>query len=152
MTSTYDELFSHVLRLIRDYEFLRMGADEIRNCLGDYLVMGMSDPYLARLFTSFDIDDSAGTIQFELKRSTITGFDKIYVEGLLARAIVIGWLESQVNSTLNIQQIFGGKEQKFYSQAAHLEVIEELLESHKIELRKRIRDRGYIHNSYVEGE
>ena len=49
-------------------------------------------------------------------------------------------------------QMYGGKEQKFYSQANHLIEIKSMLKDCKTELRKMIRDRGYIYNSYINGD
>ena len=63
--------------------------------------------------------------------------------------MVIKWLEPQVKSKVNIAQMFGGKEQKWFSQATHLGEIKDLLENERIELNKLIRDRGSIYNPYL---
>ena len=52
-------------------------------------------------------------------------------------------------SIVNIQQMYGGKEQKFYAQANHLNAIQSLLSRFKIEQKKLIRDHGANYNSYI---
>ena len=63
--------------------------------------------------------------------------------------MVIKWLEPQVKSKVNIAQMFGGKEQKFYSQSQHLSELKDMLETEKISLNKLIRDRGSVFNPYL---
>lgn len=66
--------------------------------------------------------------------------------------MVYSWTRVRLRSSLNVAQMFGGKEEKFYSQAAHIAELRALnLEAEK-ELRSMIRDRGYFHNSYLDGE
>ena len=75
-----------------------------------------------------------------------------FILELIAMGMTVEWLEPRVKSVKNVAQMFGGKEQKFYSQAAHLTELETMLNDSRVELRKMVRDYGYIHNSYIERE
>ena len=78
--------------------------------------------------------------------------DTDFVVEMLAKGVVVEWLKPQVRgSKLNVKQVFGTKEEKFFSQAQHISEIRGLLEDTENELRKMIRDRGYINNGYVDG-
>jgi hypothetical protein len=48
--------------------------------------------------------------------------------------------------------MYGGKEQKFYSQAQQLSELKDLLSTTKSEQRRIICDHGYVNNSYLRGE
>ena len=50
---------------------------------------------------------------------------------------------------MNIRQMYSNKEQKFYSQSNHMAELKDMLAQAKTDLRKIIRDYGYIHNGYV---
>lgn len=76
--------------------------------------------------------------------------DEEFVKDVLARGMVIAWLEPQVKSVLLTAQMFGGKEEKYYSQAAHLSQLQSLLADAKTELSKILRDYGYLYNSYIK--
>jgi hypothetical protein len=46
-------------------------------------------------------------------------------------------------------QVFGGREQKWFSQSQDLNELQNLLENAESEVRNLIRDRGFIWNSYL---
>lgn len=68
---------------------------------------------------------------------------------VIATGMVVEWVTPQVNSVINTQQMFSGKEVNFYSQANHLAELQNLLKLSSSTLRKLIRDRGYYVNSYI---
>lgn len=70
---------------------------------------------------------------------------------VIATGMVVEWVTPQVNSVINTQQMFSGKEVNFYSQANHLAELQNLLKLSSSTLRKLIRDRGYYVNSYISG-
>ena len=85
----------------------------------------------------------------ELKNKSSNNSDDLFVLELLTLGMVIEWLEPQVKSVLNTAQMFGGKEEKFYAQANHLNSLKEMLQESKRELRHLVRDHSFICNSYI---
>ena len=67
--------------------------------------------------------------------------------------IALGMVESCLNpkyhSALNTDQLLTNSEQKFYSQANHMSELKEMYRKAQNDLRKHIRDRGYINNTYL---
>lgn len=149
MTSSYSQIYSCFLSKVTDYNFLNMSEEDMYDLMSTWLHNTLSLPYVRRLFTTLNADDVIMQLSFELKNVVDEASDFDFVLELIAKGMVVEWLEPQVNSVLNTSQMFGGKEQKFYSQSNHFKEIKDKLKEEKTELRKMIRDRGYIYNSYL---
>jgi len=78
--------------------------------------------------------------------------DQDFVEELLSYGMVVQWLEPQVSSIVNTLQVFSNTDSKYYSQAMQLQTMKEMLSEYKIAMRKLIRDRGAIHNKYIDSD
>lgn len=152
MTSNYEEIYSRFLSKITDYSFVSTDDYDLYQFMNSWMRSALSRPYIRRLFTTLTFDDEDVTLTYELSTSVNEDSDKDFVIELAAMGMVIEWLEPKVKSVINISQMYGGKEQKFYSQANHLIEIKSMLKDCKTELRKMIRDRGYIYNSYINGD
>ena len=142
-----DDVYSSFLDKVTDFDIANYEEDIQKELLTGYLKGALSIPYLRAIFTTITIDDYEETINYTLK--TEDGCDEQFILELLSKGMVIKWLEPQVKSKVNIAQMFGGKEQKWFSQATHLSEIKSLLENERIELNKLIRDRGSIYNPYL---
>lgn len=69
---------------------------------------------------------------------------------LLAMGMTLAWIEPVINSTELTSQFIGGKEEKYYSQANHIDVLLKLREETRVEM-KRLHSYGtYINNSYFD--
>ena len=69
---------------------------------------------------------------------------------LLAMGMTIAWLDQYLNSTENVLQFIGGKEEKYYSQANHIAELRALREDTRLEM-KRLHSYGtYTNNSYFD--
>ena len=147
-----EDIYSSFLGKITDYNFVNISEDDVYELMSGYLKSAISQPYVRRLFSSIIMDDEVMEMTFELKNSIDEQSDKYFVSEVLSRGMVIAWLEPQVKSTANLAQMFGGKEQKWFSQAQHLTELKDLLSTAKSEQRRIICDHGYINNSYVRGE
>ena len=143
----YDDIYSKFLLKITDYSFASLDPNDAYEMMLGYLHNAVAVPYISKIFSSAIFDDEILTLTYELKNEIFENGDVDYVTNILATGMVIQWLEPQVKSVLHTLQMFGGKEEKFYSQAAHLSELKSLLKDCKVELRKMIRDRGYISNS-----
>ena len=142
-----DDVYSSFLDKVTDFDIVEYEEDVWKELMVGYLRGALGIPYLRAIFTTITIDDYEETINYTLK--TEDGCDEQFIIELLSKGMVIKWLEPQVKSKVNIAQMFGGKEQKWFSQATHLGEIKDLLENERIELNKLIRDRGSIYNPYL---
>ena len=152
MTSEYSDIFSRFLLKVTDYNLAQTDEYLANEMMGQWLHSALSHPYVSRMFSSIVADDDVEEIEYELKNPTSEEADQEFVEEIFANGMVVQWIKPQVNSVLNTQQIFSNSEQKFYSQANQLQVMQELLNSTENSLRKAIRDRGTFINPYLLGE
>ena len=155
MTISFDEIVSYFLGSITDYDIAEFEEDDANTLFLEYLKKAIAKTYVNHIFDDFSIttdEDNATTITCELERSVNSTLDQYFVLTVLAKAMVVEWLEPQVKSKLNISQYFSGKERNFYSQSAHLEEIKSLYDETVVELRRLIEDRGAFYNSYVDGD
>lgn len=150
MTLSYDEIFSSFLGYITDYHLADAGIQEATDMMKEWLHKAYSKPYLRRLFSSALMDDEVEMFTYEMDFEVEEDMDKDFVIEVLAKGMMVEWLQPQVKSKLNIAQFFGGKELTYYSQSAHIKELRGMLEDVILEQRKLIRDRGYIYNSYLE--
>lgn len=147
---SYDDIFSDFLGSVTDYGLASIDIDDMYGLMTEYLHKALSLSYVRRLFSSVDLDDTIQEITFDVVNSIDENADIDFIKYILSKGMVVEWLKPQVRSKLNIAQFFGGKEQKYYSQSNHLSELRGLLEDVQLELRKAIRDRGYIYNPYLK--
>ena len=147
---SYDEIFSDFLGSVTDYGLASIDIDDMYGLMTEYLHKTLSLSYVRRLLSSVSLDDTIQEITFEVAYPVDDTADIDFIKYILSKGMVIEWLKPQVRSRLNIAQFFGGKEQKYYSQAQHISELRGLLEDTKLEMRKAIRDRGYIYNPYLK--
>lgn len=69
---------------------------------------------------------------------------------LLALGMTISWLDQYLNSTELVSQFIGGKEEKYYSQAAHIKELRDLRESTVLEMNRLHNYNTYTNNSYFD--
>ena len=141
MTSEYESIYSRFYLRVTDYNLAGLDEHMAKEMMNGWMHSTLSKPYVRRLFSQLTIDDDVEELEYELKFPVSDGEDQDFIE----EVIVMG----MVNSALNTQQMFSNQEQKFYSQANHLEVLQELLHKNQNDQRKLIRDRGYIYNGYI---
>ena len=147
---SYDEIFSDFLGSVTDYGLASIDIDDMYGLMTEYLHKTLSLSYVRRLFSSVSFDDTIQVVTFEVINIVDEVADIDFVRSILSKGMVVEWLKPQVRSKLNVAQMFGGKEQKFYAQSNHLSELRGLLEDVQLELRKEIRDRGYIYNPYLK--
>lgn len=67
---------------------------------------------------------------------------------LLALGMVDAWISQYLNSTELVSQFIGGKEEKYYSQAAHIKELRDLKESNLVEMNRLHNYNTYLTSSY----
>ena len=152
MTSiNFEEIFSEFLGSITDYNILSLEQSDAYALMTEYLHKSVSEPYVYRLFSTLNIDDEIQEISYEMKYPIDDEIDRRFLITALAKWMVYEWLHEQVRSITNLKQMFGGKEQKFFSQAQHLAELRGLQDDALAECRMFIQNRGWVSNSYVDG-
>ena len=152
MTSGFDEIFSRFMLKVTDYSFVEMEDDLVYDMMIGWMVSTLSKPYVRRIFSSLVVDEDLEEIEFELANPEDEQSDVDYAMEVIATGMVVEWVTPQVNSVINTQQMFSGKELSWYSQANHLAELQNLLKLSSSTLRKLIRDRGYYVNSYINSQ
>lgn len=69
---------------------------------------------------------------------------------LLALGMKLSWIDQYLNSTENVLQFLGGKEEKFYSQANHISELRELRKDTLREMQSLHNYDTYANNSYFD--
>lgn len=141
MTASYRTIYSRFLGKMRDYKFLALPEEPANEFMSEWLDTVISQPFFRKLFKSFSAQEE--TIDFELYDSIDEAYDTNFVIEVIACGVAVSWLTPKVNSLENIDQVYGGSEEKFYSQANHLSQLQSLLFDLKNCQRKLIRDHGY---------
>lgn len=150
MTLQYEDIFSMFLSKITDYSFLEYDESFIKGQMVSWLHSSSSSPRLRGKFSTLSMNDEEAVLSFSLKHSVSEQSDYDFVADVLARAMVIAWLEPEVKNVLLTKQLLTGSEEKFYAQANHLSQLEQMLTSAKTELKNILRDYGYLNNSYIK--
>jgi hypothetical protein len=153
MTSlTYEVICSRLFSKIEAYDFIELSAEDLDDFLCNWIHSSTANPYVRKLFTVLNLDDEKQTLSYEMKLSVDEASDEDFVVEVVSLGMVVAWLEPKVNSINNIAQMFGSKEEKFYSQSQHLSELRSLVNDSKKTQRRMIADRGYVWNSYLGGE
>lgn len=151
MTSEFDEIFSRFYLKITDYNIATLDENVVNEMINGWLKSAASKPYVRRIFSSFVLDEDIGEIEYQMRFSSgDDDLDKDFVEEVLAKAMVQEWLTPAVDSVLNTQQAYVGKETNYFSQAKHLYELKDMLAKEEKKVRRFIQDRGFMYNSYLK--
>lgn len=145
----YEKFYSKFRLKASAYDLIDMNDDDVSVFLCEWLHSSINKPYIRRLFANITLDDLLQEMNFEMKYSTDDDFDKEFIMDVIGIGMVIEWITPKINSLNNIVQVFGSKEEKFYSQSNHLNELRNLKKSLINEQQSIIKERGYIWNSYL---
>ena len=148
----YDTIYSRLFGKIEAYDFIELPENDLNDFLCNWIHSASANPYVRKLFITFSLDDEIQSISYEMKYSVDELTDEEFIIEILSLGMVVAWLEPKINSINNIAQMFGSKEEKFYSQSQHLSELRSLVNDSKKTQRRMIADRGYVWNSYLDGE
>lgn len=153
MTSLqFVKIYSRLFSKIEAYDFIELSEADLNELLCDWIHSASANPYVRRLFKTFSLDDEIQEITYEMKYSVDEFADSEFVTEILTLGVVVAWLEPKINSINNIAQMFGSKEEKFFSQSQHISELRALVNDSKKQQRRMIADRGYAWNTYLDGE
>ena len=140
MGTPYSSIYDRALAKITDYDLAILPEADFQLMLKGWLSSAISKFRKCESDLS-DRDDELEAFNIDLVD------EEIEILGLL---MVGEWLEPQVNSVNVTLQMFGGKEEKYYSQSQHLATIKALRDDTRTEARKLMRDYTFAHSSYFE--
>lgn len=151
-TLSYDAVYSSFLSNVTDYKLASQDDETTDEVMKETLHKAVASPFISRILDELTMDDTEETITYTLKHSTTDDRDNDYLTKVLGKQMVCEWLTPQLNSTTMLAQMFAGKEQKFYSQAAHITEMRNVVENATREVKILITDRTSYMNSYTEAE
>ena len=146
---TYDEIFNRFYNLMDDPNFYKLPQDFAYDRMRSWLHDAASKQYIKKKFSQLKLDDRLLELTYSLNNPSDQESDDNFVINIFAQYMVIGWLKPQVDNAINTARIVGGKEEKNIQSNYKTNI--ERLESLERNLRKFIRDDGYINNSYISG-
>ena len=151
MTSVkYETIFNLFLGSITDIKLASLSEEDAKVLMTEYLHKSLAASYISHLFSSTELDDANETFTYTMAYDS--GIDETdFVCNAISKWMVYEWLHNQVRNTVNTMQFFGGSEQKFFSQKAHMEELRNMQDDAYSEARKFVMDRGWIRNSYLGG-
>jgi len=130
MATAYEPIYNRALAKIQDFELANLSDRDIEEMLHGWLMSAIAKFRQCKNDLK-DRDEELRQFNVDLEDEEIE---------ILAIMIVREWLSPQVHSTLLTRQIFSGKEQNYYSQAAHVKELMDMDNSLRIEAQKLMRD------------
>ena len=140
MATSYEAIYNRALSKLTDYDLAFMPTEDLQAMLHGWLLSAIAKFRKCENDLS-SRDEELGTFNVDLVDEEVE---------ILALLIVCEWLEPQVNSVTLTHQMFGGKEEKWFSQSSHLAELKALRDDTRTEARKLMRDYTYAHSSYFE--
>lgn len=141
MGTSYSEIYDRFLPKITDYKILELDEEDVMDMMLGWLKSAVAKQ--KQIINNLTMDDGIDSFDTEL--------DDLEIE-LLSLGMVLEWLRPQINSTALTSQFIGGKEEKFYAQANHLNALKDLFNTTRLEIKKIQRDYGYRNNRYLNSE
>ena len=148
---TYEEIYSQFYSKETDPTFFKKySKDEAYELMRTWLHSIVATPYVRKCFSTITLDDELLELTFELKNSIDEDSDNFFVKDILAQGMVICWMQQQIDKTVSLATVIGGKEEKtiLNNYKANIARLNDL----KVQLRKTIRDYGYANNKYIGEE
>ena len=137
MATPYGKIYGRFLNRTTDFNLAEMDDHTLSEMLKGWLHTA-----IVNVRTSTDL--SARDDENEVFTNDLSDLD---VE-LLAMGMTMAWLDQALNSTELTLQFIGGKEEKWFSQANHIEQLRALREDTRLEMKRLHSYKTYTNNSY----
>jgi len=135
MTS-YDKVYNRFLNRTTDFNLAELDDCTLRDMLKGWLHSAIVK---TRTSTDLSFDDEIETFSNDLSDLDVE---------LLAMGMTLSWLDQYLNSTENVLQFIGGKEEKYYSQANHINELRSLRADTLREMQQLYTYNTYAKNPY----
>lgn len=140
MATSYDNIYDRFVNKITDFNIVELDDYSLGNMLKGWLTSAVVRSRKCQHDLS-KRDDELQEFEEDLSDLEIE---------LLAMGMVDAWLSQYLNSTENVLQFIGGKEEKYYSQANHIAEVRALREQNLIEMNRLHNYYTYTNNSYFD--
>lgn len=139
MATPYERIYDRFLNRTTDFNLAEMDDHTLSEMLKGWLYTA-----IVNVRTSSDL--SARDSVNEVFENDLSDLD---IE-LLAMGMTMAWLDQTLNSTELTLQFIGGKEEKMFSQANHIEQLRALREDTRLEMKRLHSYNTYNNNSYFD--
>ena len=144
---TYEKIYSRFYLKETDPSLFKLSKEEAYEKMCEWLHSTAAIPHVRKCFSTLTLDDELCEMEYKLVNSIDEYSDEDFVVELFAQGMVICWMRPQIERNINLATVIGGKEEKsmlnnYKPNIARLETLER-------NLKKYIRDYGYLNNSYI---
>jgi len=140
MATPYEKIYDRFSQKITDFNLVEIDDYSLDKMLQGWLTSAIVNTRKCEHDLSLRDDNSQ-----EFKED----LSDLEIE-MLALGMKLAWLDQYLNSTENILQFIGGKEEKYYSQAAHLSELRGLRQDTLREMNSLHNYNTYVNNSYFD--
>lgn len=136
----YSTLYEKCLSKIEDPTLVMLPEEDLENMLHGYLMSAIAKHRKCEHDLS-DRDEELKQFNFDLSDLEIE-----IISILMTRE----WISQRLHSVTNVMQVFGGKEEKWFSQSSHIKELREMDDRLRLEAQQLSRDYSYIDNDYFD--
>lgn len=136
----YSTLYNKCLSKIEDPTLAMLPEEDLEKMLHGYLMSAIAKHRKCEHDLS-DRDEELKQFNFDLSDLE---------QEILAILMVREWISVQLHSVTLTLQVFGGKEEKYYSQSSHIAELRAMDEALKLEAQHLSRDYTYADNDYFD--
>ena len=140
MATPYEKIYNRFSQKITDFNLTEIDDYSLDEMLKGWLTSSIVN-VRKREHNLFLRNDE--TQEFEVDLSDLE------IE-LLALGMKLAWIDQYLNSTENVLQFIGGKEEKYYSQANHIAELRELRKDTVREMQSLHNYDTYTNNAYFD--
>ena len=140
MATPYETIYNRALSKLEDPTLAMLPEEDLENMLHGYLMSAIAKHRKCEHDLS-DRDEELKQFNFDLSDLEIE-----IISILMTRE----WISQRLNSVTNVMQVFGGKEEKWFSQSSHIKELREMDDRLRLEAQQLSRDYSYIDNDYFD--
>ena len=145
---TYEEIYSQFYSKIDDPTFFKKySKDEAYDLMRSWLHSIVGEPYFKKCFSSIILNDEILELTFQLENSIDEDSDNYFVKDIFSQGMVICWMQQKIDKAVSLATVIGTKEERTILNNYKNNMIR--LKDLRLQLRKIIRDYGYINNDYI---
>lgn len=133
MATPYSVIYEKFLNRIEDFKLADLPTNDLTEMCHDWMLSAIAKFRKCKNDLK-DRDDELSQFNVDLEEEEIE---------ILAILMNREWVSQQLHSVLLTRQMYSGKEQNYYSQAAHMKELIDMDERLKIEAQKLSRDYSY---------
>ena len=140
MATSYEKIYDRFSQKITDFNLAEVDDYSLNEMLLSWLNSSIVN-VRKRTHNLSLRDDEAQEFQEDLSDLEIE---------LLALGMKLAWIDQYLNSTENVLQFIGGKEEKFYAQSSHIAEIRAIKDENLREMNRLHNYHTYTNNSYFD--